>query len=88
MPTYRLDIRPVRTVSGTLVVPGDKSISHRYVMLGAMARGVTMATHVAPGADVAATIACLRTLGARIDVAGPDAIRVSGLGRRGLRPGS
>jgi 3-phosphoshikimate 1-carboxyvinyltransferase len=102
---YRLEIRPARTISGTLEVPGDKSISHRYVLLGAVARGarsgagsggggagggagggdVTTATHLAPGADVAATIACVRALGAEIEATGPDAIRVRGLGRRGLR---
>ena len=48
-------------------MPGDKSISHRYLMLGAIAQGVTSVTHLAPGADVAATIACMRALGVRID---------------------
>jgi 3-phosphoshikimate 1-carboxyvinyltransferase len=57
-------------------------------MLGAIARGTTRATHLAPGADVASTIACMRSLGVSIDATGPDAIAIAGRGRRGLRPPS
>jgi 3-phosphoshikimate 1-carboxyvinyltransferase len=84
VPTDQLDIRPAQTVHGTLEVPGDKSVSHRYLMLGAIARGLTAATHLAPGADVASTVACLRALGAPIELAGLQTLRVQGLGRRGL----
>jgi 3-phosphoshikimate 1-carboxyvinyltransferase len=65
-------------------VPGDKSISHRYALFGAIADGKTSATHLAPGADVAATVACLRGLGVRIEVPAPGAIDVYGRGRDGL----
>jgi 3-phosphoshikimate 1-carboxyvinyltransferase len=71
-------------VSGLVPVPGDKSISHRYVMLGAIARGLTSVKHLAPGADVAATIACLRGLGVDIRSTAPDAVVIHGRGRTGL----
>jgi 3-phosphoshikimate 1-carboxyvinyltransferase len=81
----RLDIHPTRAVHGTIAVPGDKSISHRYALLGGIAQGVTDITHLAPGADVAATVACLRGLGVQIEATGPGAIRVHGHGRAALR---
>jgi 3-phosphoshikimate 1-carboxyvinyltransferase len=84
---HELKIGPARFLRGTLRVPGDKSISHRYAMIGALARGTTSVTHLAPGADVAATIACLRALGVSIDAAG-GAMRVEGRGIRGLRAAS
>ena len=86
MHAYQLEIRPAARVHGTLPVPGDKSISHRYAMFGAMARGVTTLTHLAPGADVAATLACLRALGTTIDVIGPHAVRIHGRAPSGFRP--
>jgi 3-phosphoshikimate 1-carboxyvinyltransferase len=66
-------------------VPGDKSISHRYVMLAAIAQGVTSIVHLAPGADVAATVACMRGLGVEIETAAPHAAIVHGRGRAALR---
>ncbi len=66
-------ITPARSLAGTLAVPGDKSISHRYLLLGAIARGRTTLSGLAPGADVASTAACLRALGVGISVAGGDA---------------
>jgi 3-phosphoshikimate 1-carboxyvinyltransferase len=65
-------------------VPGDKSISHRYLMLGAIADGVTSVTHLAPGADVASTVGCLRALGVEIEHPAPHAVRIHGRGRRAL----
>jgi 3-phosphoshikimate 1-carboxyvinyltransferase len=66
-------------------VPGDKSISHRYLMLGAIADGVTSVTHLAPGADVASTVGCLRALGVEIEHPAPHAVRIHGRGRRALQ---
>src|SRR5450432_4213924 len=57
-------IRPARNVSGALRLPGDKSISHRYAMLGAIARGTSKFENYSSGADCASTLACLKTLGA------------------------
>jgi 3-phosphoshikimate 1-carboxyvinyltransferase len=83
--SHRLEIGPARAVKGTIRVPGDKSISHRYAMFGGIATGVTTVTHLAPGADVAATIACLRALGVAIDSPGPLSIVIHGSGREALR---
>lgn len=81
----RLPLSPVPHLRGTLRVPGDKSISHRYVMLGALARGVTGIAHLSPGMDVAATVACLQSLGASIEPAGPGAVRIQGRGGEAFR---
>jgi 3-phosphoshikimate 1-carboxyvinyltransferase len=84
MGRYTLQVQPARRLQGTLRVPGDKSISHRYAMIGSIARGITSVTHLAPGADVAATIGCMRAMGVQIESLG-DGIRVHGRGRRGLQ---
>src|SRR3954462_7176955 len=73
----------VTRVTGRLRVPGDKSISHRYAMLAAIADGVSHLDGYAPGADCAATLACLEQLGAR--VARDGRVTIHGLGARGLR---
>ncbi|HYT74577.1 MAG TPA: 3-phosphoshikimate 1-carboxyvinyltransferase [Vicinamibacterales bacterium] len=73
----------VSRVSGRLRVPGDKSISHRYAMLAALADGTSHLTGYAPGADCAATVACLEALGVRVS-RGPR-LTIEGLGVRGLR---
>ncbi len=84
--THReLQIRPTRALKGDLRVPGDKSISHRYALIGSIARGTTSVTHLAPGADVASTVACLRGMGVTIETDGAGAMRVHGRGRRGLQ---
>lgn len=57
-------IRPLR---GTLTVPGDKSISHRSVMFGALADGITEVTHFLRSADCLSTIACFREMGINIE---------------------
>src|SRR5579863_5587905 len=56
-------IRPVRNIAGTLRLPGDKSISHRYAMLAAMAEGTTKLGNFSTGADCASTLSCLKALG-------------------------
>lgn len=56
-------IHPARGLSGSVRLPGDKSISHRYAMLGAIAEGMTKLDNFSSGADCASTLACLRTLG-------------------------
>ena len=58
-------IRPARSVSGSVRLPGDKSISHRYAMLGAIAEGTTRLTNFSTGADCASTLGCLKTLGVK-----------------------
>lgn len=57
--------RPAR-LTGTLSVPGDKSISHRAVLFGALARGITRITGLARGADVLSSVECVRRLGVTV----------------------
>ena len=68
---------------GEITVPGDKSISHRAVMLGALAEGTTEITHFLRGADCLSTIRIFRALGVEIEER-PDVILVHGKGLRGL----
>jgi 3-phosphoshikimate 1-carboxyvinyltransferase len=63
--TERL-IRPARNIQGSLRLPGDKSISHRYALLGGFAEGTTRLTNFSTGADCASTLACVEALGAQI----------------------
>jgi 3-phosphoshikimate 1-carboxyvinyltransferase len=70
--------------------PGDKSISHRYALLAAIADGTSTIRGYSTGADCASTLACLRALGVSVDQAGRDAaglhLRIEGRGLRGLQP--
>jgi 3-phosphoshikimate 1-carboxyvinyltransferase len=75
--------RPAGALSGTLAVPGDKSISHRALMLGGLAVGPTRIAGLLLGVDVRATAAAMAALGAEID-AGDDAWTVYGRGVGGL----
>lgn len=72
-------------LSGEIRVPGDKSISHRSIMLGALADGVTTVEGFLEGEDAIATVQAFRDMGVQID--GPDHGRVTvhGVGRDGLR---
>jgi 3-phosphoshikimate 1-carboxyvinyltransferase len=58
-------ITPVRTIRGTVQLPGDKSISHRYAMLAGIAEGPSRLENYSTGADCASTLACMRTLGVK-----------------------
>jgi 3-phosphoshikimate 1-carboxyvinyltransferase len=78
-------IRPARTISGSLEVPGDKSISHRYAILAALTEGTSDITHFSAAADCRSTLDCLSRLGARVEAKG-DRVRVTGAGLGGLRP--
>ena len=73
-------------LTGRLRVPGDKSISHRAVMLGALAEGVTHVTGLLEGADVLCTLGAFRAMG--VLAKGPEQGRltIQGVGLRGLRP--
>jgi 3-phosphoshikimate 1-carboxyvinyltransferase len=76
-------VRPAQRASGRLRVPGDKSISHRYALLGAIAEGVTRITGYSSGADGAATLACLGALGVPI-VRNGGRVEITGRGLHGL----
>src|SRR4029077_15637209 len=58
-------VRPARNVRGSVSLPGDKSISHRYAMLAAMADGPSRLENYSTGADCASTLGCLRSLGVK-----------------------
>jgi 3-phosphoshikimate 1-carboxyvinyltransferase len=88
----RVAVSPALRVAGVLRVPGDKSISHRYALLAALADGRSTITNYAPGADCASTLSCAAALGAMVSrtappTAGdPPLITVEGRGVRGLVP--
>jgi len=77
-------IRPARSLSGALTVPGDKSISHRYAILAALANGTSEIRNFSPAADCASTLQCLEPLGVRIERAA-DGVRITGAGLGGLK---
>jgi len=77
-------IRPASTVSGSVEVPGDKSISHRYAILAALAEGSSEITHFSAAADCRSTLDCLSHLGVKIE-AKDDSVRIAGAGLDGLR---
>jgi 3-phosphoshikimate 1-carboxyvinyltransferase len=67
-------IKPPRTISGSVRLPGDKSISHRYAMLGAIAEGTTRLQNFSTGADCASTLGCLQSLGVKIEREGNSVV--------------
>ena len=78
-----MEIRQSGPLKGELTVPGDKSISHRSVMFGAIAKGLTEVTNFLQGADCLSTISCFRQLGISIENT-PEKILVHGRGLHGL----
>jgi len=76
--------RPAAPLSGRLGVPGDKSISHRALMFGALAVGTTEITGLLEGEDVLRTAAAMRALGAEVERLGEGRWRVAGRGIGGL----
>jgi len=82
-------IRPARTIQGSLVIPGDKSISHRYAMLAGLAEGTSRLSNFSSGADPHSTLRCMEALGARITKTGTgpgSVIEVSGVGGEFRQP--
>jgi len=73
-------VTPARAVRGAIRVPGDKSISHRYAILAAIADGRTVIRGYSSGADCASTLACVRTLGVAVDRADTDTLTLLGRG--------
>jgi 3-phosphoshikimate 1-carboxyvinyltransferase len=81
-PTQERLIRPARNVCGSLRLPGDKSISHRYAMLGAFAEGTSRFTNFSTGADCASTLACMEALGAKVNRISGEAVEITGVAGR------
>ncbi len=82
MPNQKsITIRPARNILGSLRVPGDKSISHRYAMLASLAAGRSRFENFAPGADCASTLNCVKALGCSVERDDKGTVTVDGLGR-------
>ena len=77
-------ISPATRVSGEICLPGDKSISHRYAMLAAIAEGETRIHNYSTGADCHSTLGCVRALGIRVEEQGTD-VTIRGNGLDGLK---
>jgi 3-phosphoshikimate 1-carboxyvinyltransferase len=81
----KLLIRPAKGLKGTLEVPGDKSISHRVVMLGSLAYGVTKVTHFLNSADCRSTMNIFKAMGVHIRQNGEN-LTIHGHGLNSLKP--
>ena len=77
-------IRKINGLSGEVTVPGDKSISHRSIMLGSLAKGTTEVYGFLQGADCLSSISCFSKMGVEIENKG-DIVLIKGRGLRGLR---
>jgi 3-phosphoshikimate 1-carboxyvinyltransferase len=76
---------PAERVAGEVTVPGDKSISHRALMLGALARGRTEVSGFLEGEDCLSTMRAVAELGVRVERPAPGEVVVDGVGLRGLQ---
>jgi 3-phosphoshikimate 1-carboxyvinyltransferase len=79
------ELQPATRVSGAAAVPGDKSISHRALMLAGIAQGVSEISGFLAGEDCLATLAAMRALGVRIEQPSPTEVIVHGAGMHGLK---
>src|SRR5689334_6956919 len=77
-------ISPAKGLSGSIALPGDKSISHRYAMIGAIAEGTTRISNYSTGADCHSTLGCVRALGIEVEESGAEVV-IHGRGLDGLR---
>ena len=77
-------IRPAKQLSGVVEPPGDKSISHRYAMIAALAEGTSELRHFAAAADCHSTLDCIKAVGAEVKL-DKDSVRITGHGLRGLK---
>jgi len=78
-------INPVEGLKGTIEVPGDKSISHRALLLGALAEGKTHVKNFLSAEDCLSTLTCLEKLGVAIEKLSPTELLIEGVGFRGFR---
>jgi 3-phosphoshikimate 1-carboxyvinyltransferase len=81
----RFRVRPISRLAGSADVPGDKSVSHRAALLGALAEGTTEIHGYLEAEDCLCTIAAVQALGAEVTRKGPGQYRIEGCGRHGLR---
>ena len=80
-----MKLRPARAIHGEVILPGDKSISHRAAMIAALAAGRTRLSHYARSQDCISTLDCLRQLGVQIETDAED-VFVTGKGLKSLTP--
>jgi 3-phosphoshikimate 1-carboxyvinyltransferase len=86
LPTTRnFEVQPARSVSGMIAVPGDKSISHRSLMLCGIAEGSSEVTGFLASEDCLASLAAMRAFGVHIEQPSPTHVVIHGVGLRGLR---
>lgn len=78
-------LTPKSRIAGKVIVPGDKSISHRFLLLNAIADGTARGNNLLLGLDCLSTVTCLRSLGVEINISGNSAT-VAGVGMRGFAP--
>ncbi len=71
-------IHPAKNILGAIRLPGDKSVSHRYAMLAALAQGTTRLGNFSTGADCASTLSCLKQLGCTIEQKEDGTIEITG----------
>src|ERR1700735_5294390 len=83
--TRKFEAQPARSVSGAMAVPGDKSISHRALMLSGIAEGTSEVTGFLASEDCLASLTAMRALGVPIDRPSPTHVVIHGVGLRGLR---
>jgi 3-phosphoshikimate 1-carboxyvinyltransferase len=81
-------VEPAAALVGHVIVPGDKSISHRAVLIGALSEGETQVHGFGRSGDTQATVDAMRALGAEIEDVADDELVVRGVGVRGLRAGA
>jgi 3-phosphoshikimate 1-carboxyvinyltransferase len=81
-------VEPAAALAGHVVVPGDKSISHRAVLIGALGEGETRVQGFGRAGDTQSTVDGVRALGVEVDDVADDGLVVHGVGLRGLRAGS
>jgi 3-phosphoshikimate 1-carboxyvinyltransferase len=80
----RQTVRPAGRLSGVVILPGDKSISHRYAMLASLAEGVSKISNYSTGADCRSTLDCVRALGIKVEEAGTT-VTIHGCGLKGWK---
>jgi 3-phosphoshikimate 1-carboxyvinyltransferase len=81
----KFEAHPARSVSGAVAVPGDKSISHRALMLSGIAEGSSEVRGFLASEDCLATLTAMRALGVQIEQPSPTHVVIHGVGLRGLR---
>src|ERR1700733_12142933 len=79
-------VRPARNFQGSVTLPGDKSISHRYAMLAGLAEGTTRLSNFSTGADPHSSLACMEALGAVVEKKDDGTIEVTGAAGSFVQP--